>query len=410
MKKRIAIIGSGISGLTAAYNLEKKYDVHIFEKNNYIGGHTHTHTIKENNFNLNIDSGFIVFNKRNYPNFLNFLNNNNVGYENSEMSFSVNYKDENFEWSGKSFKSLFTENRFLISKKFLDILHGILKFKIYTYFSFILDKNLSIKKFFKKYKFNNNFIKYYFYPICSSIWSNKTKNVKEYNSNFLIKFFNDHALNNIFFRPRWMFIKNGSNSYIKKIIKKCKIKISLNSKVSSIKNKFDKLQINANNKNYIFDFIICANHADEIIKIIPKKYKQSKTILSSIKFTKNLAVLHTDECFMPKKKINWSSWNYLKKKKNTMLTYWMNILQNLKSNKNYFVTINPDNSIDKKKIIKIIRYSHPIFKNDKEKFENKLNQIQGIDNIYFCGAWTGYGFHEDGVNSAKNVTRKILSE
>jgi predicted NAD/FAD-binding protein len=409
MKKKIAIIGSGVSGMTAGFELSKKYEIHIYEKNSYIGGHTHTHEIIENNKKYFIDSGFIVFNNKTYPNFINLLKELNVDSENTNMSFSVNYPYENFEWSGKNLNSVIFKNRNFFSIKFFKIIIGIIKFNILAKFNEKSFLKIKIDAFLKKFNFSEEFKKYYLYPMCASIWSNPINKIRDYKTHFLIKFFVNHGLVNLFFRPQWKVIKLGSNKYIKKIIELSNIKFFLNSNLKSIKINKNKIQINIKNKLINYDYLIFANHTNEICKILPNNFKKHKKILSLVDYQVNDACLHTDSSLMPKNKYNWSSWNFIKTKDNAArLTYWMNYLQNLKCKKDYFVSINSNNLINKNKIIKKIKYSHPVFKHNKEFTFKKLQEIQGHKNIYYCGAWCGYGFHEDGVVSAKNVTNYLL--
>jgi predicted NAD/FAD-binding protein len=409
MKKKIAIIGSGISGMTAGFELSKKYEIHIYEKNSYLGGHTHTHEVMENNKKYFIDSGFIVFNNKTYPNFINLLKKINIDSENTNMSFSVNYPHENFEWSGKDLNSLFFKNKKFFTIKFFKILTGIIKFNFLAKINKQSFLNIKIKTFLKKFNFSEEFKKYYLYPMCASIWSNPINKIKDYKTHFLIKFFINHGLVNLFFRPQWKVIKFGSNQYIKKIIQISNIKFFLNNNVKAIKINKNKIQIKNKNKLINYDHLIFANHTNEISKILPSNFKKQKKILALVGYQINDACLHTDSSLMPKNKYNWSSWNFIKTNdKNAKLTYWMNYLQNLKCKKNYFVSINSNNLINKSKIIKKIKYSHPVFKHNKEYTFKKLQEIQGYKNIYYCGAWCGYGFHEDGVVSAKNVTTYLL--
>lgn len=409
MKKKIAIIGSGISGMTAAYELSNKYEVHIYEKNSYLGGHTHTHEIKENKKKYFIDSGFIVFNNRTYPNFISLLKQLNINSENTNMSFSVNYPSENFEWSGKNLNSIFFKNKNLFSIKFIKIIIGIIKFNFLAKINKLTHSKMKIDIFLKKFNFSKEFKKYYLYPMCASIWSNSISKIKNYKTHFLINFFINHGLVNLFFRPQWKVITLGSNKYIKRIIELSNIKFFLKTSVKSIKINKDRIEIKNKKKLINYDYVIFANHTNEIKEILPNNFKKQKKILSLVDYQINDACLHTDTSLMPKNKYNWSSWNFINTKDNiSRLTYWMNYLQNLKCTKDYFVSINSNNLINKNKIIKKIKYSHPVFKHNKEYTFKKLQEIQGLNNIYYCGAWCGYGFHEDGVVSAKKITNYLL--
>ncbi|MAK12224.1 MAG: amine oxidase [Candidatus Pelagibacter sp.] len=401
--KKLIIIGSGISGLASSYYLRKKFKIKIFEQNDYLGGHTHTHCLI--NEKIYYDSGFIVFNDRNYPNFIKLINAIRTEYQKSNMSFSVTNKEINYEWAGKNLKTIFAIKN-LFTKRYWKILKDIVKF------SKLCDKDTahldySLKNFLKKNNFSKEFINLYLLPMCSSIWSSDLEDIKNYNTSFIINFFKNHGLNNIITkRPTWFTIKNGSKSYIQNIIKIVKPEIYLNEKVVEIdqKNKFIKT---INKKKYKYDHLIFANHTNQVKKILKKPEKKQLKLLNAVKYQKNNVVIHTDQNLMPKNIKNWSSWNYLYNNKKLVLTYWMNLLQNLSCKKNIFVTLN-FNKVDKKSIIKKVTYEHPLFTKPLSKI-NKISQdAQGINNIWFTGAWLGYGFHEDGVKSALKV-RKLIN-
>ena len=401
--KNLIIIGSGISGLASAYLLKNKFKIKIFEKNDYLGGHTHTHYL--NDEKTYFDSGFIVFNNRNYPNFINLINAIGVEYQESNMSFSVTNKRINYEWAGKNLKTIF-DYKNIFTFRYLKVLKDIFKF------SRLCEKDVSLydmnlKKFLKKYDFSKEFIDLYFLPMCASIWSSDLKNLMNYNTSFILNFFRNHGLNNIISkRPVWFTIKNGSKTYIEKIIKVVKPEIYLKEGVVEINQK--KKYIKTINRNkFKYDHLIFANHTDQIKKILKKADKKQLELLNSVKYQKNKVIIHTDKNLMPKKQSNWSSWNYLYNRDNLILTYWMNLLQKLKCKKNIFVILNFD-KIKKKNIIKKIIYEHPVFTKPLKSI-NKINQkAQGLNNIWFAGAWLGYGFHEDGVKSALKI-RKLIN-
>ena len=401
--KKLVIIGSGISGLASAYFLRNKFKITIIEQNDYLGGHTHTHFLKDEK--TYFDSGFIVFNNKNYPNFINLINKINVQYQKSNMSFSVTNKKENYEWAGKDFKTIF-DLKNLFSFRYIRILIDIIRFtKICE--NNQIKKDMKLKNFLKKNKFSKNFINLYFLPMCASIWSSNLKDIKNYNTSFILNFFKNHGLNNIISkRPIWFTIKDGSKSYIKKIVKIVKPKIYLNEKVIVI-NQNKKYIKTSNNKKIKYDCLILANHTNQIKKILKKPERKQLKLINSVKYQKNKICIHTDKSLMPKKFKNWSSWNYLYNNKSLILTYWMNLLQNLKCKKNIFVTLN-FNKIDKKSIIKEIIYEHPLFTKSVEEISKLNNNAQGINDIWFVGAWLGYGFHEDGVKSALKV-KKIIN-
>ncbi len=402
--KRIVIVGSGISGLSSAYFL-KNHKIIIIEKNNYLGGHTHTHTYQDHKKKIKFDSGFIVFNNKNYPNFLKLLKQLKVEYENTDMSFSVSNNKINYEWSGKSLKTIF-DFRNLFSIRYIKVLIDIFRF---SFLSKKIDEKLTVYHFLLKNNFSTEFQRLYFYPMCASIWSSPKSKIEKYNASFIINFFKNHGLTNILFkRPIWYFVKNGSSSYIKKIINKINyLKIFMNEEVKFL-NKSKKYVLTKSNKKINYDHLIFANHTDEIKKILKNKNKNQRNLLDSVRYSSNKVIIHHDQRFMPRLRLNWSSWNFFYDKTKIVLTYWMNLLQNLKINKNIFVTLN-HNKIDKDKIIKTITYHHPVFRMSYEKIQALFKSAQGFDNIWFTGAWTGYGFHEDGVKSSLYIS-KIINE
>ena len=400
--KKLIIIGSGISGLSCAYFLRNKFKISIFEQNHYLGGHTHTHFLEDEK--IFFDSGFIVFNNKNYPNFINLINELKVKHQNSNMSFSVTHEKINYEWAGKNLRTIF-DLKNLFTLRYLKILKDIIRFSQICELD--IQYNNKLNDFLKIKKFSKEFVDLYLLPMCSSIWSSDLKNIRNYNTKFVLNFFKNHGLNNILTkRPIWYTIKNGSKSYIEKLIKVAKPKIYLNHQVTQIdqKKKYIKTR---NNKRIRYDHLILANHTNQIKKILIKPEKSQLDLLNSVKYQKNTVYIHNDKNLMPKQKKNWSSWNYQYNDNNLVLTYWMNLLQNLKCEKNIFVTLN-FKKINKKYIMKKIVYEHPLFTKPLYKINKLQNKAQGINNIWFAGAWLGYGFHEDGVRSAINV-RKLLN-
>ena len=407
-KKNIIIIGSGIAGISAAYYLHKKFNVKIFEQNKHLGGHTHTHTIKIENRLINVDSGFIVFNNFNYKNFIRFIEKLKVKYQKSNMSFSVMNKKKKYEWSGKNFKSIFL-NKHILTVRYWKILRDVFKFNRITKY-YINNETISketVSQFLSSNKFSKEFLDLYFYPMCASIWSNPVGKIKKFKIHFILNFFSNHGLINIIKeRPIWYTISNGSKSYVEKIIKIVGKNNFILEKVLKI-NQEKKFITTLKGNEYKFDHVIIATHTDSAKKILRKISLEQKQLLNMVKYRGNTAIMHTDTSVMPRNKYNWSSWNFLYKKKTFALTYWMNLLQDLKINKNIFVSINCDDKIKKDKIIKKIKYSHPVFNSKMQDLEKKITKIQGLNGIWFAGAWQGYGFHEDGLKSTLRIVKKI---
>ena len=408
MKKAI-VIGGGISGLCVSYFLKNKFELLLLEQNDYIGGHSHTHTIYENNKVFNFDSGFIVFNNLNYQNYIKILKENNVEYEKSNMSFSVINDEENYEWAGKNIKTIFDLSN-IFTLRYWKVLAGILKLNFIIKNKKKTNNSITVDQFLRKYHFNDEFINLYFLPMCSSIWSSNFQDIKNYGAKFVINFFENHGLCNILKkRPIWMTIKNGSSQYVKKIVSKIgENNCLLNSEVINI-DQDNKIVKCSNDKEYKYDILILCIHTDQAKKIIKNLTKNQEKLLDMVNYKTNNIVIHSDEKIMPNKLKNWSSWNYRYQSKNLILTYWMNLLQNLKLKKNIFVTLNYD-KINKEKIIKKLSYRHPVFKYDKEELKKQNDITSGENYVYFAGAWLGYGFHEDGVKSAIEVFKKLNAE
>ena len=408
MKKAI-VIGGGISGLCVSYFLKNKFELLLLEQNNYLGGHAHTQTISENNKVFNFDSGFIVFNNLNYQNYIKVLEENDIEYEKSNMSFSVINDQENYEWAGKNIKTIFDLNN-IFTLRYWKVLAGIVKLNLIIKTKKQTNNSITVDQFLRTYHFNDEFINLYFLPMCSSIWSSNFQDIKNYGAKFVINFFENHGLCNILKkRPTWMTIKNGSSQYVKKIVNKIGEDCCLiNSEVINI-DQNNKIVKCSNNKEYKYDILILCIHTDQAKKIIKNLTKNQEKLLDMVNYKTNNIVIHSDEKIMPNKFRNWSSWNYRYQSKNLILTYWMNLLQNLKIRKNIFVTLNYD-KINKEKIIKKLSYRHPVFKYDKEELKKQNDITSGENHIYFAGAWLGYGFHEDGVKSAIEVLKKLDAE
>ena len=335
-KLKIAIIGSGISGLTSAYILNKKHDITIYEKNDYIGGHTHTHKIPENNKTFNVDSGFIVYNENTYPNFIRLLDLLNVERQHSNMGFSVKTSYKDFEYSGNSIGSIFAKKSNMFNPYFLNMLKSILRFnKVSIKDLDKIDASTSLIEYLKSKRFSSYFIKYYIVPMAAAIWSTSPKMILNMPALFFIKFFNNHGLLQVKNRPQWWVIKNGSKQYVKKIINQFNGTINLNTPVIKVSRNENQVIIKTKTNSDVFDAVIFATHSDQSLRLLQDYSDDEKNILSKIKYQKNTALIHTDTSILPKRKNAWSSWNYLLNKDDdtVTLTYNMNILQSLNAPK-----------------------------------------------------------------------------
>ena len=409
---KIAIIGSGISGLSAALLLSPKHQITLFEKDNRFGGHANTVEIKNNNKSIMVDTGFIVFNKLNYPNLIGFFEHLNIKTIKSDMSFAVSARDGELEYSG-SLGGMFAQKKNYFNLKFYRMLRDIIRFFIFGHkYAFNVKNSESLKDYLKRCKFSDEFANDHIIPMSSAIWSCPENEILSFPAKNLLAFFKNHQLINFFIRPKWRTVKGGSRHYVNKVIKTLKQnnnnKLLLNTKITSITSKNNKIRIEYNNKNETFDKVIMATHPNQTLNMIKNLDKKITKILGKFRYQKNTVFLHSDPLTMPKIKRTWSSWNYISNKNgNSSTTYWMNQLQNLNTSLNVFVTLNPFKKPEKSLTHKKIIYEHPIFNNKTNEAQIQIKDIQGKNNIYYIGAWLGYGFHEDGISSAVKIAKSF---
>ena len=408
---KIAIIGSGISGLTAAYLLNRKHDVTIFEANDYIGGHTHTHKVNIDGKKYSVDTGFIVYNERTYPNFIKLLDLLNVERQLSTMGFSVKSISKDYEYAGESLNSLFAKRSNIFRFGFLRMLYEMYHFGKKADSSGIgLDASVTLGDYLKKEKYSGEFINYFIIPMGAAIWSTPANKVLNMPAYFFIKFFYNHGMLETINRPNWWVIKNGSSEYIKKIIRGFENKINLSSPVKTVarKNEIIEIQLAKKEETLKFDSVIFATHSDQALEMLENPTDTEKDILSSIPYQKNEVLLHTDSSVLPRRKLSWASWNYQLDSDPALpvvLTYNMNILQSINCKETLCVTLNDHNSVDKTKILKKITYHHPLFNVKSIEAQKRKSEISGVNNTHYCGAYWRNGFHEDGVVSALDVCK-----
>ena len=412
---KIAVIGSGISGLSAAHFLSKKHKVDLFEKNDHFGGHSYTVDIssKISNEKISLDLGFIVFNKVNYPNLVNLFEKMQVNYENSNMSFSVSVKNSNIEYSGSGLKGLFANKYNILNLNFIKMVKEIFSF-------YKIAENLNpedfmqqtLGEFLKSKKMSDYFIKFHIIPMVSAIWSTPTDLAYEMPMSLFINFFKNHGLFKIKNRPQWYTVSGRSKIYVKKILETINGEYFKNYKINNVLRNENgiKLYYGSSNEYFEYDKVVFAVHADEVLKLIKDPTENEKKILQNFQYKKNIAYLHNDDRLMPSRRNVWSSWNSILDKndiKKNCVTYWLNNLQNLKIKENYFLTLNPFISINNNKIIKKVEFTHPFYEMKTINAQKYLSKLQGVNNSFFCGSYFGYGFHEDGLNSGIEIANKL---
>jgi len=404
MKRRLAIVGTGISGIACAYYLKERFDITVFDKNNYLGGHTHTHDMG----GFTLDTGFIVFNMETYPNLMKLFAELNIEKQKSEMTFSVYNKKTGLQFSGTSYSHLFAQKRNIFNIKYLKFLLDINKFFKHAHQDYkeMEGSNETIRSYCKRKGLSKYFIDNYLAPMSAAVWSTSQNDIYDFPIGLLIPFFRNHGLLGMDGQFQWYTVKGGSNSYTKKIIENSNFDIHINEEVLEVEESANSVSIKTAKQTYSFDAVILASHADESLKIA-KINNEKKKLLEQFTYTKNRAVLHTDSSLMPSVKKVWSAWNQLYDKDKTSTTYWLNILQKPKTDVDYFLSINSFQKIDPSKIVKELEYMHPLYTVENFTVQKELQKINRGGKIYFAGSYFGFGFHEDGLKSALEIVKQL---
>lgn len=412
---RIAIVGSGISGLTAAYYLSKRHHIEIFEKGHYVGGHTNTIDLSLSDADISVDTGFIVHNDRTYPNFLKLINKLEVPTQDTEMSFSVKDEVTGMEYNGGNLNKIFAQRSNLLRPNFYLMLQEILRFnRTAKSFMDLNDHEMDLGDFLKHFQFKQMFIDKYLIPMGASIWSTVPQDMLKYPAHAFIRFFHHHGLLDLQDRPQWRYIPGGAREYVKRLTEGFSDNIHLNQEVAEIQRHDSGVQLRfEDGGKQDFDEVILACHSDQALQLIKEPTYAEIEILGAIPYQENTAILHTDASVLPKRKLAWASWNYhLTERTDSLaaLTYQMNILQSLKTKETVNVTLNRQELIDPDKIHRVISYQHPVFTRDGLNAQNQKRRISGVNHTWFCGAYWHNGFHEDGVVSALDVIRGLGGE
>lgn len=411
---KIAVIGSGISGLSSAYYLSKKHKVDLFEKQDRFGGHSYTLDVKLNEKEkVAVDAGFMVFNKITYPNLINFFKENDIEIEKSDMSFSVSVKGTNIEYCGKGLNGIFSNRGNLLNLKFVKMFFEIINF--YKRCEKLNSNNIekiTLGEYLTKIGKSKYFIDYHIIPMVSAIWSMPPFEASQMPLTFFLSFFKNHGLFKLKDRPQWYTVTNRSKTYVDKILSKVSGEYFKNYEINKIirDNNGVKVYYGSENEFFNYDKVVLASHADESLKIISDITNKEREILSNFKYKPNKAVIHSDENLMPLNKNAWCSWNSSlnpDNKEQSSVTYWLNQLQNLKTDKNIFLTINPFVEIASDKIYHKIDFTHPYYDEKALQNQSNLKTIQNKNNTLFTGSYFGYGFHEDGIKSSIEMLKTL---
>jgi predicted NAD/FAD-binding protein len=418
---KIAVVGSGISGLSAAYYLSGDHEVHLYEADRRLGGHTATIDVRTEDESLAIDTGFIVFNDWTYPNFIALMDELGVASQPTSMSFSVSDRQNGLEYAGSSLDTLFAQRRNVVSPRFLRMLWDILRFNTKVEQDLAANPALgawTLGQYLREYGYSTAFCNSYLVPMGAAIWSSGNAVMDAFPLEFFIRFFRNHGLLNIRNRPQWRFIRGGSRQYIDPLSAPYRQGIRLNAGVRTVMRRQlhqGRLQacVSTDHHHEYYDEVVFACHSDQALRLLGDASEKEKSILGAIPYTKNKVVLHRDTRLLPHSRKVWSSWNVLlqgNEERYPVLTYNMNILQQLQSRHTWCVTLNSTDSIDPKLIHSSHEYEHPLFTLDGIRAQQRWQEINGVNQTWFCGAWWRYGFHEDGVWSAKRVADTLKQQ
>ncbi|MXV16110.1 NAD(P)/FAD-dependent oxidoreductase [Hufsiella ginkgonis] len=411
---KTAIIGTGIAGMGCGHFLHRETDLTFYEQNDYVGGHTNTVTVDENGKPVYIDTGFMVFNYKTYPNLCKLFTEINAPVKKTDMSFSVQHVPSGLEYSGSSVNHLFAQRKNIFNLSYLRMLRQISRFNKESVR--ILDDpryaDYSIGRYIREFNFGEEMLWKYLVPMSSAVWSTPMEQMLDFPAVTLIRFFLNHGFLGLDTQHQWYTLEKGSQSYREILIRPFKDKIYLNRGAVKVSRANGKAVVHASDGSQeVFDRVILACHADQALALLEQPSNEEDRLLSTFKYQYNKAVLHTDESIMPKSKLAWSSWNYRIREENGALQpgtiYWMNRLQGVSGKKNYFVSINPHSDLAGNKVLKELDYEHPLFDVPAINAQAELKKLNETGPVYFCGSYFKYGFHEDAFASAVELCRGL---
>ena len=409
----VAVIGGGISGLTAGHLLSEKYRVTLFEANAYIGGHTATKDVEVQGRRYAVDTGFIVYNDWTYDNFIGLMEKFNIPSQPTEMGFSVSAQNRSLEYCGSSLNTLFSDRRNLLRPAFWEMLKDIIRFNGKAKKD--LDRNriapgISLLDYLKSGGYGALFVNGYIIPMACAIWSSSSRTIENFEALFFLRFFKNHGLLTINQRPQWRVIKNGSRSYIPKMIRPFEKRIHTSTPITRVTRSANAVSVEWAGGSQVFDQVVIATHSDQALALLADADEKEKATLSAIPYSDNSVVLHTDVSLLPRQRRAWTSWNFLLQENNPdkpVLTYNMNILQGLECPETLCVTVNGEGLIAPEKVLGRYRYAHPQFSADGIRHQQNWHEINGKRRTWFCGAYWRNGFHEDGVVSGMRVAESL---
>lgn len=407
---KIAIIGAGIAGLTCAHLLHRDHELQVFEANAYPGGHTHTIDVETSTGTYAVDTGFIVFNERNYPHFERLLAELDVATQPSEMSFGVS-DGRGFEYNGASANGLFACRRHLLDRSFHRMVADLLRFHRDARQLLRSDADPGLGEWVAERGYGEAFVNRLIGPQAAAVWSAEPQQLWHFPARFLIEFFDNHGMLELRHRPRWRTVCGGARSYVDALIAPWRARLRLSTPIQSVRRDPAGVTITARGGHaHRFDAIVIAAHSDQALAMLADPSECERELLGAIPYQRNEAVLHTDRSLLPRRRRAWASWNYHLGDHNTggpTVTYHMNRLQSLDADEELCVTLNRSEEIDPKRIIRTIDYAHPVYTRDGVAARERRREISGQNRTHYCGAYWGWGFHEDGVRSALRVVDEL---
>ena len=410
----IAIIGTGISGLTAAWQLHREHQLTLFEANDYIGGHTHTVDVAVGGRSYAVDTGFIVFNDWTYPNFIDLLDQLGVASQPTMMSFSVRCERTGLEYNGKNLNTLFAQRRNLFRPSFHRMIRDILRFNREAPALLDSHRAITLNAYLREQNYSQEFAGHYILPMAAAIWSAEPGRTGEMPVRFFVQFFKNHGLLSVSDRPQWRVIQGGSRRYVEKLTAPFRDRIRLSCPVEWVRRYPHQVQVKPEfGPVESFDAVIFATHSDQALRLLADPTDREREILGAIPYQYNEVVLHTDTRLLPRQRRAWAAWNYhlpTQPQARVAVTYHMNLLQGLDAPETFCVTLNRSEAIDPARILYRTGYHHPVFTEASVKAQARREEISGVNRTGYCGAYWSYGFHEDGVNSGLAVGRGLQEQ
>lgn len=406
---KIAIIGSGIAGLTCAYLLNRRHAITLFEAESWVGGHTHTVSVSLDGQHYAIDTGFIVFNDWTYPNFIHLLRQLGVRYQPTEMSFSVHDPRSGVEYNGNNLNSLFAQRSNLLSPRFWGMLQDILRFNreaLRDLEEGRIAADLTLGQYLQQNGYGQRFIDHYIVPMGAAIWSMSLEGMLGFPLQFFMRFFRNHGLLSVSDRPQWYVIEGGSSAYVEPLTRDFLQHIRSNCPVQRIERDASGVTVHSAAGSERFDKVVLACHSDQALALLAKPSEAEQQILGALPYAENDVVLHTDTRLLPRRPLAWASWNYRlggPRQQPAAVTYNMNILQGIKAPHTFCVSLNQSEAIAPDKVLARFRYAHPQYSLAGMAAQARWEEIHGVQHSYYCGAYWANGFHEDGVVSALRV-------